>query len=182
MKLRNLKHSAFLLVLSLVVFGFALTGWAGPPVPIHSKQLEPQLKPIKVERLSMKTDLKVQSLNSAHCLCYNDLSAVNAMLIKGLDVSIENMACTGGQKMPSPQGMVKVAYYDMTSGSLVTKTKPFSFPSGRAYLSVHVVTGSILVKKSTGIKAEVTLNPPGQDCNMSNNIKTIHQCPVYIVQ
>lgn len=176
MKLKNLKHSAFLLILSLVAFGLASVGWAGPREPSPAK-LERMAPKIEVQQpLQLKTDLKVKHIFTAQCLCYNDLLPLDAMLMKGIIVKIANQACVGGGKLSAPAGTVKLTYFNMTSGGLVTKTKAFSFPSGHGEMDVCVVPNNILVKKSTGIKAEVTLNSPGKDCNMSNNTKTTYQC------
>lgn len=173
-----------LLVISLMFICILLSSSlinAQPPVIPNEK-----IKDIRDRRpLSFSTDLAVSSIFAANCKC--DLSDVNAFYMNKIIVNItNNYEKSGGVEVGAE---IKLTYFDLGTGRLETVTKPIPsikpYPTNPWTISVTMVDRPVLVKKSTGIKAEVkaiTTGLPGRfnDPDLSNNVKTVNECSVML--
>lgn len=168
------------------IFVFSLS-FAEQPMQMKEqvqKPVTPGLKP----PISYKTDLAVDNIYAANCKTNCDLNDVDAFYMNKIIVTVSNGS--GGVEVSAE---VKITYYDLGQGRSVTVTKTISsikpYPTNPWVVDVTMVDRPVLVKKSTGIRAEVKpIRPfPGTDIigtvtdsNPSNNVKTVHQCDVMI--
>ncbi len=175
---RTIKKAALLMFVA--VFGF--TGFVFADTPAGNIQGPEITKPtlrVDPNQLRLATDLGVEHIFSNSCLCTEDLASVGAFLMNDMWVSVTNRACTSGAQV-SVSGKLKIAYFDMVQGRMLNRLVNFSVnKNGRT--KVKAVSGYVLVKKSTGIKAEIhEINPSGSrpvtDCNSSNDSLTVHRC------
>lgn len=127
-----------------------------------------------------RTDLSVDYIHASQCPCLEDLGSVDAILMKGVYVVVKNNRCPGGASA-NASGKVKVTGFDFGTNSFKTVTKPFPAIAPGGSQTVMITAQNYLVKKSTGIKAEVIPDPPVQDCNPANNIKTVNTCNLPMV-
>jgi hypothetical protein len=145
-----------------------------PKVTVPTYQIDPA-------KLKLKTDLVVESIYGLSCICDQDLGRVDAFLMNELWVTLGNWPCSDGAKA-NATGRLKVTYFDLTAGSMVNRTISFTL-SGNSRQAIKITNGYLLVKKSSGIKAEIIeINSPVTDCNPSNNSKTVYRCempPIY---
>ncbi|MEJ5228204.1 hypothetical protein [Thermodesulfovibrio sp.] len=140
--------------------------------------------------LNKKTDLRVDNIYAANCKTNCDLNDVDAFYMDKIIVGISNnYEKSGGAEVAAE---IKITYYDLGLGRSVTVTK--TSPSIKPHpinpwlVSVTMVDRPVLVKKSTGIRAEVKIIPPPlgprivtiTDSDPSNNVKTVHQCGVIL--
>jgi len=90
-------------------------------------------------------------------------------------VTIFNGVCPGN-KMAQVSATLKVRYYDLRLLRWEEKNIPFTVDANRRK-AIKVINGKVLVKKSTGITAEiVNIKAPVKDCDTSNNRKTVRVC------
>jgi hypothetical protein len=149
-----------------------------------TKQVQSQIPQVKVKepyRLQLAADPLVQEIYAGQCPCAQDLGSVNAFLMKDMWVTIFNGVCPGN-KMAQVSATLKVRYYDLRLLRWEEKNIPFTVDANRRK-AIKVINGKVLVKKSTGITAEiVNIKAPVKDCDTSNNKKTVRACyppPVY---
>jgi hypothetical protein len=164
------------------MFGFTGFVFAGSPAKnIQGPAVKrPELK-VDPEQMKLRTDLSVSHIWSSRCLCTEDLASVGAFLMKNMWITIENRACTNGNQA-NASGKLKISYFDMVQGRMVNKLVPFTI-NMNSRTSVKAVTGHVLVKKSTGIKAEIQeVKAPVTDCNSANNRMVVHRCMRDIVR
>jgi len=166
---------------------FSFTGFVFADSPAKNIQgpdvTRPELK-VDTERLKpfkLRTDLSVSHIWSSRCLCTEDLAGVGAFLMKNMWITIENRACPNGNQA-NASGRLKVSYFDMVQGRMVNKLVPFTI-NMNSRTSVKAVNGHVLVKKSTGIKAEIQeVKAPVTDCKSTNDRMVVHRCMRDIVR
>jgi len=132
------------------------------------------IKPDKIPPIIVKADLSIFAVGNKHwenrecSACSNILARVGALYLNDLTVGV----MCNSSKVRQVNGIVKVTYYDISQGKTVTKTKPFNVSCRQPRDTlVTIVNHPLLIKRSTGIRAEVT---PIKvvDPNPANNVKT----------
>ncbi len=169
---------------------FAATAFAGPPAV--NSQININRPDIRIPKpVVHKVDLEIWGVGSSrgdgsqHCgACNGELARVDAMYYTNLAVGIRDLQpYDHNVKM---NATVKVTYFDLTAGRRVTKTANFTLHKGGGEI-VTVVNHPLLLKKSAGVTAEVSVNTAVpmiqfRELNPGNNKKTVHEpsC-VYVV-
>ena len=166
--------------LGLAVFFIAMTSFAQPPVKQSTKVLNPKIDASKV-KLMLNADPLVETIYAQQCPCAQDLSTVNALLMKDMWVTVFNGVCPGNKKA-SVSATLKVRYFNLRSQKWDEKNVPITIPAN-SRKAIKIINGKTLVRKSTGITAEiVNIQAPVKDCNLANNKVTVKRCsppPVY---
>ena len=169
-------------VLGLSLAIFLTTSMAFSKTPI--KPIQSRVPAARVQtpiQMMLSADPLVEQIYSLQCPCSGDLSSTNAFLMKDMWVTLYNGVCPGG-KMAQISATLKVRYYDLRTVRWEEKNIPFTM-AANSRKAIKVISGNILVKKSSGITAEiVNIQAPVKDCNPGNNRKTVRECllpPVY---
>jgi uncharacterized protein YdgA (DUF945 family) len=166
--------------LGLAVLFMAMTSFAQPPTKEATKALNPKINASKV-KLMLSADPLVETIYAQQCPCAQDLSTVNALLMKDMYVTVFNGVCAGNKKA-DVSATLKVRYFNLRTQKWDQKNVPITIPANSRKV-IKIINGKTLVRKSTGISAEiVNIKAPVKDCNLSNNKVTIKQCsppPVY---
>ncbi len=166
--------------LGLAVLFMAMTSFAQPPVKEATKALNPKINASKV-KLMLNADPLVETIYAQQCPCAQDLSSVNALLMKDMWVTVFNGVCTGNKKA-NVSATLKVRYFNLRTQKWDEKNVPITIPAN-SRKAIKIINGKTLVRKSTGITAEiVNIKAPVKDCNLGNNKVTIQRCsppPVY---
>jgi hypothetical protein len=166
--------------LGLAIFFMAMTSFAQPPVKQSTKALTPKIDASKV-KLMLNADPMVETIYAQQCPCAQDLSTVNALLMKDMYVAVFNGVCAGNKKA-NVSATLKVRYFNLRTQQWDVKNVPITIPANSRKV-IKIINGKTLVRKSTGISAEiVNIKAPVKDCNLSNNKVTIKRCstpPVY---
>ncbi len=181
------KHFTIVAVSIAALLMFSATAFA-KKAPIRSSAVKTSIvkaSTIKASEailvpLKFKTDLVIESIYSRECPCSAPLSSLNAMLFNELWVTIGNWPCSGATTNVS--GQLKVTYFDTSANRIVNRTIPFSM-NGNSRKAIKVQGGPILMRASSGITASIVrINGNVEDCNPTNNTKTVRECflpPVY---
>jgi hypothetical protein len=176
-----LRRSIFvLLCLGLAVFMMDATAFANPPTKSVTSQVKPATmkKPVKIQ---LNADPLVETIYALQCPCAQDLSTVNALLMKDMWVTVFNGVCPGG-KMAQVSATLKVRYYNLRTQQWDEKKVPITIPAN-SRKAIKIINGKTLVRKSTGITAEIiNIKAPVKDCDPTNNKVTVKACsppPVY---
>jgi hypothetical protein len=140
----------------------------------ETKTLE--VKPTMEMKLPPKADLRVDVIHSSRCPC--DMAGVDAFYVPDIMVDVSN---GGGAETTST---LVVTYTDVFAGPQ-TITKSVSALKGYptnpwAIQMFKVLDRPALVKKSTGIKAEIKVTSPTMDTNPANNTKTVNECDMMV--
>lgn len=130
-----------------------------------------------------KTDLRVDKIFCGFYCCPSeecDLKGVNAFYMEKIKVHVTNYPCSDGKHI-NVESVLKVTYYDLLKHKEVEiiKTLPKMPNDGDEYwyLNVLIVDIPVLIKKSKGIRAEITpKNVNIIDGDSSNNVKIIKEC------
>lgn len=149
----------------------------------QSADMKKLQKPASAPKISIPkipipmTDLKIDAIHSSRCKY--DLSDVDAFYVADIMVDVSNNYIQKGGG--STTAILKVTYHDLLTGHPVTVTKNIStlnpYPTDPWRIQMlKVVDHPVLVKKSTGIKAEIQITGMAADSNPSNNVKTVHKC------
>lgn len=150
-------------------------GWAQPQFKKNELK-KPKTPSIRTAtKAVIKTDLQVIDITSIECPAGPSLPGVDAFYVKDIWARVGNYACSKGEKA-SVAGTFKATYFDLMKNKLVTITQPFHQIPHSAAETIQIIGIPLLIKKSTGIKVEITPKQPIQDCNMSNNLKIVNQC------
>ncbi len=143
-----------------------------------TKQIQLQTPEVKVQKpykLQFEADPGIEHIYAAQCPCKQDLSSVNAFLMKDMWVTVFNGICPGNKKA-QVSATLKVMYYDLKTLRWEEKNIPFTVEANRRK-AIKVINGKVLIKKSSGITAEiVNIKAPVKDCDTSNNKKTVRVC------
>lgn len=166
--------------LGLAVFLTTATAFSKPP----TKAAESQIKGAKIDKpvqLQLSADPLVETIYALQCPCAQDLGSVNAFLMKDMWVTVFNGVCPGG-KMAQVSATLKVRYYNLRTQQWDTKNVPITIPAN-SRKAIKIINGKTLVRKSTGITAEIiNIKAPVKDCDLGNNKVTVKRCsppPVY---
>lgn len=155
---------AGLLIAFIAPVSFAIEPVQKPPGADPQKLQEPAPRP--------RTDLRVEGIYASHCKC--DLSDVDALYMNEIIVYIGNYPPGGTGGVDPAQVTLRVTYHDLLTGRLETVTKNVSLGLGKS-TPVGVVSRPVLVKKSTGVRAEVS-EAFAVDPRPANNVKTVREC------
>jgi len=171
---------AVMACLGLAVFFMAMTSFAQPPTKVTTKVLDPKISASQMQMM-LNADPLVETIYAQQCPCAQDLSTVNALLMKDMWVTVFNGVCSGNKKA-NVSATLKVRYYNLQTQKWDEKNVPITIPAN-SRKAIKIINGKTLVRKSTGITAEiVNIKAPVKDCNLSNNKVTIKRCsppPVY---
>lgn len=123
-----------------------------------------------------RVDLAIVNIYSTgNCPC-QELEKVNALFVNGISVTIANRgSMTAG-------GMLELTFFDLSSNSLQTRTvavTPIGLSQER---DVVVFSTPKLIKRSSGIKAEIKVAPPITDANLTDNVMTVNKCILHPIQ
>jgi hypothetical protein len=166
--------------LGLAVLMISATAFAQQPVRKAASQLDKTAIKGPVQ-LQLSADPLIETVYAQQCPCAQDLSSVNAFLMKDMWVTVFNGVCPGN-KRAQISATLKVRYFNLRTQQWDEKNVPITVPAN-SRKAVKIINGKTLVRKSTGITAEITnIKAPVKDCNLSNNKKTIKVCqtpPVY---
>lgn len=166
--------------LGLAVFFIGATAFAQPPARSVQSQVNERAIKNPVQ-LQLSADPLIETVYALQCPCAQDLSSVNAFLMKDMWVTVFNGVCAGNKKA-QVSATLKVRYYNLRTLKWDEKNVPITIPAN-SRKAIKIINGKTLVKKSTGITAEiVNIKAPVKDCNLANNKKTIKVCsppPVY---
>ena len=134
-------------------------------------------------QLKLKTDLRVDAIHSSHCPSC-DWPGIDAFYMANILVDVSNYKVGGvGAAVES---ILTLTYYDLVQGKMVTVTRNLPklnpYPTNPwALQRFTVVNHPVLVKKSTGVKAEI--KPKGStvtDPVPANDVKIIKTCLVMV--
>jgi len=181
-----MKKTTKLLVVTVLAAIFIISVVFMSHAQVKTKQLKQQIlqvSPKVAQPLTPKTDLKVEYIAGNCSSCKPEYTAVNAIYFKNkIHVRVTNNPLSGGAKAPTG-GTVKLQFYNLATGAYVTKTAHFNVIKPAVtnpwWANVYF-NGPFLVKKSTGVKAEVIPDSPVIDGNPSNNIKKVHDCIIIV--
>lgn len=174
------RSISVLICLGLTVFFMNATAFAQPPAKSATSQIKATTvkNPVK---LQLSADPLVETIYALQCPCAQDLSTVNALLMKDMWVTVFNGVCTGNKKA-QVSATLKVRYYNLATQKWDEKNVPITIPAN-SRKAIKIINGKTLVRKSTGITAEIiNIKAPVKDCNLANNKKTVKACsppPVY---
>lgn len=167
--------------IGLAVFFTAATAFSQPPATTVQSQIKGVKKIDKPVQLQLNADPLVETIYALQCPCAQDLGSVNAFLMKDMWVTVFNGVCTGNKKA-EVTATLKVRYYNLRTQQWDTKNVPITVPAN-SRKAIKIINGKTLVRKSTGITAEiVNIQAPVKDCNLANNKVTVKKCsppPVY---
>ncbi|MGB9894175.1 MAG: hypothetical protein ACPLRA_07140 [Candidatus Saccharicenans sp.] len=143
-----------------------------------SAQTKQVAAPIVTQKLA---DLGVVEIYAYGCAC--DLTGIDALYFNKVQVEV-----SGQIKFTVDDsaviGKLKVTYFDLMSGRTETREsmlQAYLF-RGRTTAVVEVISVPILVKKSVGITAEVTVTGAANgDPNPTNNSKKVTTCKVRLL-
>lgn len=172
------KKGVLTALMSCVLFvAVAAMVFAAPPaanVAIDKKELN-------VQPIALKADPLIEEIYSMSCACKDDLGRANAMMMNDIWVTLFNGVCPDG-KRSGVKATLKVSWFDLSLGRMVEQNVLVNM-GANSRQAFRIMAASVLVKKSTGIKAEiVNIQAPVTDCNPANNVKTVTQCnlpPIY---
>lgn len=144
----------------------------------ETKRLKKQIPDIRIkdrQKLILKSDPSIRDIYAGECPCSQELSSVNAFLMKNMWVAVSNGLCPD-DSTAQVSATLKVRFYNLKTGGWEEKNIPFTV-DGSSRKDIKVVSGNVLVRKSTGITAEIiNIQGPVQDCNPANNRKTLSSC------
>lgn len=166
------KNSAGILVmlaLCLIVAAVAVADEKAKPMEMQAPVTK--LKPMDRATVpTPTTDLRVDSITSIKC--YN-LEGLDALYVSDIRVFVS-------RKGTSTPAALTVNYVDLSAGPQTIHTE---VPSLNEYSTgVDVLRHPALIKKSMGIKAEITPNGIVKDSNPANNMTSINDCSFETVQ
>lgn len=147
--------------------------------PIEMQAPTKQIQAVDRVVLPPKADLRIDSIHSTECPCgMRELPGVDAFYVSNILVDVANAS---GKATTST---LTVTYHDLNFGPK-TITKTISslnpYPTNPWALQMFkVLDQPALIKKSTGIRAEIQPTAPVTDSNPANNVKTVHECSVMI--
>lgn len=174
------KPFTLAICIGLAVFFTAATAFSQSP----AKALDSQIKGTVIKQpvqLQLDADPLVETIYALQCPCAQDLGSVNAFLMKDMWVTVFNGVCTGN-KRAQVSATLKVRYYNLRTQKWDEKNVPITIPAN-SRKAIKIINGKTLVRKSTGITAEiVNIQAPVKDCNPANNKVTVKRCqlpPVY---
>ena len=175
------RSISVVLCLGLAVFLMNSAVFAKDP-PTRSVTTQVQKPTIKNPvQLQLSADPLVETIYALQCPCAQDLGSVNALLMKDMWVTVFNGVCSGN-KMAQVSATLKVRYFNLGTQQWDEKNVPITIPAN-SRKAVKIINGKTLVRKSTGITAEIiNIKAPVKDCNPANNQKSIMTCsppPVY---
>jgi hypothetical protein len=134
-------------------------------------------------QLQFKTDLRVDAVHSSRCLnC--DLPGIDAFYMANILVDVSNYKVGGVGA--AAESILTVTYYDLMAGKMETVTRELSrlnpYPANPWTLQRYtVVNHPVLVKKSTGVKAEIKpKSSQVMDPVPVNNVKIVKKCLVMV--
>ena len=117
------------------------------------------------------TDLYISKIygTGTSCPC-PELAAAGALFMNGIAVIVAN----GGAMAAG--GTLKLTFFDLSAGS--TQTRSVNVPpiAPNAISDVLVISTPTLIKKSSGIKAEINVTGWAVDVNLANNVMTVNTC------
>lgn len=121
-------------------------------------------------------DLKVDTIHSYNCAC--ELEGVDAFYMGNIMVDVANASGI------ATTSTLTVTYHDLVAGPQ-TVVKTIStlnpYPTNPWALQRFVVVNHpVLVKKSTGIRAEIQPTPPTTESNPVNNVKIVNRCNIMV--
>ena len=125
----------------------------------------------------LRVDLAMVNIYSTgtNCLC-QELEKVNALFVNGISVTIANRGTmTAG-------GTLELTFFDLSANSLQTRTvavTPIGLSQER---DVVVFSTPTLIKRSSGIKAEIKVAPTLADANLTDNVMTVNKCILHGIQ
>jgi hypothetical protein len=174
------KSFTVAICIGLALFFTAATAFSKPP----TKAVESQIKGAKINKpvqLQLGADPLVETIYAQQCPCAQDLGSVNAFLMKDMWVTIFNGVCPNNRRA-QVSATLKVRYYNLRTQQWDTKNVPFTIKAN-SRKAIKIINGKTLVRKSTGITAEIiNIKAPVKDCNLGNNRVTVKRCqlpPVY---
>ncbi len=166
------KRPLFAVLVVIVVLFMTGVVLGQPPVPGPLPPPPPPPPPAK------NVDMRVFNVGNRQwegrecSACSDILSRVDAIFLNDLTVGVY---CDGySSRVREATGTVRVTYYDLSQGRTVTKTKSFTVAcmgQPRDVL-VQVVNHPLLIKRSSGIRAEVIPGFGFRDTNRDNNTLT----------
>jgi hypothetical protein len=143
---------------------------AKPPKVEHDKPLSNE------ELRSMPTsDVRIGKIAAGSCYCESSLRRVDAICLRGIKVELSNVPCESGGSAPEVSGRVEITYFDLERHRMVNHLKSFALSGGEQQW-ITMVDGYVLLKKSTGIEAQIITTEGVMDCNRRNNELEINEC------
>lgn len=157
-----------------LVFSIAYAGSPQSEQLLAQRQIQrPQTQKLNknVKPLKINVDPYIYTVCANNHYCDQALSGVNALLLQHITVVVGNKRCRNTQQKHKATGKVKVSFFSYSHGRQMSKTVPFSVEGEQ---TIKVFSGLYLIKKSTGITAEITeLGRNQVDCDTGNNKKTV---------
>ncbi len=121
-------------------------------------------------------DLKVDTIHSYNCGC--ELEGVDAFYMANIMVDVANAS-----GVPTSSTLT-LTYHDLVAGpqTVIKSISTLnSYPTNPWALQRFVVVNHpVLVKKSTGIRAEIQPTPPTTESNPVNNVKIVNRCDIMV--
>jgi len=144
---------------------------AKPPKVEHDKRL-----PSNEELQSLPTsDVRIGKIAAGGCYCESSLGRVDAICLRDIKVELSNVPCESGGSVSEVSGQVEITYFDLERHRMVNHLKSFTI-SGESQQWLTIVNGYVLLKKSTGIEAQIIRTEGARDCNRRNNELEINEC------
>jgi cytochrome c-type biogenesis protein CcmH/NrfF len=174
------KTISVMLCLGLAVFFMNAAAFAADPMQSVKTQINKTTikNPVAIQ---LNADPLVENIYALQCPCAQELGSVNAFLMQDMWVTVFNGVCPG-DKRAQVTATLKVRYYNLGTQNWDEKNVPITIPAN-SRKAVKIINGKTLVRKSTGITAEIiNIKAPVKDCNPANNKKSIMTCsppPVY---
>lgn len=174
------RSISVLLCVGLAVLLLNAAAFAQPPARSVTSQID-KVTAGKAVQLQLSADPLVETIYALQCPCAQDLGSVNAFLMKDMWVTVFNGVCPGNKKA-QVSATLKVRYYNLRTQKWDEKNVPITIPAN-SRKAIKIINGKTLVRKSTGITAEIIdIKAPVKDCNPANNKITVMTCsppPVY---
>jgi hypothetical protein len=161
---------------SMMIFGAAIflflmfsTSYAqGQMKPKETAKPSEKIKPDAV-KLSI-VDLKIDNIYTGSACPCPELDRVDALYLDKISVFVSNVGNV------STGGTIKVTFFSYPTCQLMTMTTTVPNLNPSEHREYIVVQGPLLVRKSTGVKAEIRLSGGAADANPANNVMTIYKC------
>jgi hypothetical protein len=174
-RVRGLTKISFLTaVLTMVMFSLSFA-------------VDIQKAPTGTVSLPTRADLAVIGIYAFSCKC--DLPEFDMFFMNRVEVGMSKTdISTPAAAMREPSvvvGILTVTYYNPITRrdeSQRVMLQNHHFGAG-GIARIEVIRSPILVRKSTGIRAEIQLNSPGyaqMDPNAANNVMTVKKCEVFL--
>jgi hypothetical protein len=160
---------------SMVIFGVAVFVFLMFSTSYAQGQMRPVDRPkpaetIKVGPVKLLGDLKVDNIYGGSACPCPELDRVDALYIDKISVSVSNVGSV------STGGTIKVTFFSYPTCQLMTMTATIQNLNPSEHHEYFVVMGPLLLKKSTGIKADIQLSGGAADANPANNVMTVYKC------